>query len=139
MPKAVRVSPAVPVFVQAVNARRDRSGKSQLLRNRRSTLAADPAWLPAQLEVLVPPECEIAVLDTPGLMVDERKDNARRLEALVPAGQQALGALDAVVRREATLMAFNDCFHVLGLVLVGATVAAVLCRPAKSQASGAAH
>jgi DHA2 family multidrug resistance protein len=55
------------------------------------------------------------------------------------AGQQALGALDAVVRREATLMAFNDCFHVLGLVLVGATVAAVLCRPAKSRASGAAH
>jgi DHA2 family multidrug resistance protein len=55
------------------------------------------------------------------------------------AGQQAVAALDSVVRREATLMAFNDCFHLLGLVLIGATVAAVLCRPAKSQPSGAAH
>jgi hypothetical protein len=36
-------------------------------------------------------------------------------------------------------MAFNDCFHVLGFVLIGATVAAFLCRPAKSRASAAAH
>ncbi|HTB79404.1 MAG TPA: DHA2 family efflux MFS transporter permease subunit [Opitutaceae bacterium] len=55
------------------------------------------------------------------------------------AGQQAVVALDAVVRREATLMAFNDCFHVLGFVLIGATLAAFLCRPAKAQASVASH
>jgi DHA2 family multidrug resistance protein len=55
------------------------------------------------------------------------------------AGQQAIAALDAVVRREATLMAFNDCFYVLGLVLIGAIVAAFLSRPAKAAAAPAAH
>jgi DHA2 family multidrug resistance protein len=55
------------------------------------------------------------------------------------AGQQAIAALDAVVRREATLMAFNDCFYVLGLVLIGATIAAFLSRPAKAAAAPAAH
>jgi len=55
------------------------------------------------------------------------------------AGHQAVVALDGMVRREANLMAFNDCFHVLGLVLFGATLAAVLCRPVKGGASGAAH
>jgi DHA2 family multidrug resistance protein len=54
------------------------------------------------------------------------------------AGQQAIAALDAVVRREATLMAFNDCFHVLGLVLIGATVAAFLSKPAKGAGAGGA-
>jgi DHA2 family multidrug resistance protein len=55
------------------------------------------------------------------------------------AGKQALVALDATVRREATLMAFNDCFHVLALVLLAATVAAVFSRPAKGPAAGDAH
>ncbi len=55
------------------------------------------------------------------------------------AGQQALAALDGVVRREATLMAFNDCFHVLALVLFIAIGVAFLCRPAKGAAAGAAH
>jgi DHA2 family multidrug resistance protein len=55
------------------------------------------------------------------------------------AGQQAIATLDAVVRREATLMAFNDCFHVLGLVLILSVTAAVLCRPAKGAASAGAH
>ena len=55
------------------------------------------------------------------------------------AGQQAVAALDAALRREATLMAFNDCFRVLGLVLICATVAAFLCRPARAQASAGAH
>jgi hypothetical protein len=37
-------------------------------------------------------------------------------------------------------MAFNDCFHVLGLVLISATVAAFLSKPAKANASaGATH
>jgi DHA2 family multidrug resistance protein len=58
---------------------------------------------------------------------------------VVTAGQQALAVLDATVRREATLMAFNDCFHVLGFVLIGATVAAFLSRPVKTAASVAAH
>ena len=54
----------------------------------------------------------------------------------VTAGQQALAVVDSVVRREATLMAFSDCFHVLGFVLIGATLAAFLSRPVK--ATGAA-
>jgi DHA2 family multidrug resistance protein len=55
------------------------------------------------------------------------------------AGRQAVAALDATVRREATLMAFNDCFHVLGLVLFAAVIAAFLCRPTKGGAAAAAH
>jgi len=55
------------------------------------------------------------------------------------AGRQAVAALDGVVRREATLMAFNDCFHVLGLVLIATTIAALLCGPARARASAAAH
>lgn len=55
------------------------------------------------------------------------------------AGKQALVALDATVRREATLMAFNDCFHVLALVLLAATVAAVLSRPAKGPVAAGSH
>ena len=55
------------------------------------------------------------------------------------AGQQAVAALDATVRRSATLMAFNDCFYVLGLVLFCTVIAAFLCRPTKGGASAAAH
>ncbi len=57
----------------------------------------------------------------------------------VTAGHQAVAALDSMVRREATMMAFNDCFYVLGLVLIGATVAAFLCRPAKGGDTAGAH
>jgi len=55
------------------------------------------------------------------------------------AGQQAIVALDGVVRREANLMAFNDCFHVLGYVLIAATLAAILCRPVKGAGAAGAH
>src|SRR4051812_33917931 len=51
------------------------------------------------------------------------------------AGRQAIAALDGLVRRESTLMAFNDCFHVLALVLLAATVAAVFSRPARGAAA----
>jgi len=55
------------------------------------------------------------------------------------AGHQAISAIDAVVRREATLMAFNDCFYLLGFVLIGATLAAFLSRPVKAAAAAGAH
>jgi DHA2 family multidrug resistance protein len=55
------------------------------------------------------------------------------------AGQQAIAALDNLVRREANLHAFNDCFFVLGLVLAGAVIAAFLCRPTRGNSSAAAH
>lgn len=57
----------------------------------------------------------------------------------VTAGQQALGALDASVRREANLMAFNDCFQVLGWVLLGTIVVACLCRATKGGAAAPSH
>jgi len=53
------------------------------------------------------------------------------------AGQQAVGALDEAVRKQASMMAFNDCFHLLAYVLFGAIVAALLCRPAPKGASAA--
>ncbi len=55
------------------------------------------------------------------------------------AGQQAVAALDGMVRREANLQAFNDCFHVLGFVLLGAILVAFLCRPVKGGTSASAH
>ncbi len=55
------------------------------------------------------------------------------------AGRQAVIAVDAVVRRESNLMAFNDCFHVLGLVLLAAISAAVLCHPVKGRGAAGAH
>ncbi|HEY3757152.1 MAG TPA: MDR family MFS transporter [Opitutaceae bacterium] len=57
----------------------------------------------------------------------------------VTASKQALVALDGLVRREATIMAFNDCFHVLAFVLIGASVAAVLARPVKAKAAPGSH
>jgi DHA2 family multidrug resistance protein len=53
---------------------------------------------------------------------------------------QALGSLSAIVRREAYLQAFSDCFFVLGFVLI-ASIAAVffMQKSAFSEGSGAAH
>jgi len=55
------------------------------------------------------------------------------------AGRQALAALDSLVRREATLMAFNDCFLVLGVMLIVTIAAAFLCRPVKGATASGAH
>lgn len=46
------------------------------------------------------------------------------------ASQQAVVALDSIVRREATISAFNDCFRLLTVALLLGVVAVVLCRPA---------
>jgi len=50
---------------------------------------------------------------------------------LVTAGQQALGALAAVARREAYVMAYSDCFYLLGVLLLVTVVLVWLCQPAK--------
>lgn len=55
------------------------------------------------------------------------------------AGQQALAALDSMVRREANLHAFNDCFYVLAIVLIGATLAAFFSRPTRAGSAAGAH
>jgi DHA2 family multidrug resistance protein len=55
------------------------------------------------------------------------------------AGRQALATLDSLVRREANLQAFNDCFHVLGFVLLAAIVIAFLARPTRAGGAVGAH
>ncbi|MGC4075398.1 MAG: DHA2 family efflux MFS transporter permease subunit [Nibricoccus sp.] len=55
------------------------------------------------------------------------------------AGKQAVAALDALVRREANLQAFNDCFYLLGAVLLGTIIIAFLSRPVKAGAAAGAH
>ncbi len=49
----------------------------------------------------------------------------------VTAGQQALSALAAVVRREAYVMAYSDCFYVLGALLLSMVLVVWFSKPAK--------
>lgn len=42
--------------------------------------------------------------------------------------KKALAALDATVRREAYVMAFNDCFLAVGVALIGASCLILLCQ-----------
>jgi len=46
----------------------------------------------------------------------------------VTAGQQALGALAGIVRREAWVMAYRDCFFLLGALLLGTLLLVWICR-----------
>lgn len=55
---------------------------------------------------------------------------ARGAEAAA-AGQKALGAVAGVVRREAFVMAYGDCFYLLGLLLLAMVVPVWFCRRAK--------
>jgi len=54
----------------------------------------------------------------------------------VTAGGQALGALAGTVRREALIMAYGDCFFLLGALLFAIVIFVWLCRPAKGGALG---
>ena len=50
-------------------------------------------------------------------------------KARIPsAGQQALGAVAGVVRREAYVMAYGDCFFLIGAVLLAMVLLVWLCR-----------
>jgi MFS transporter, DHA2 family, multidrug resistance protein len=60
---------------------------------------------------------------------------ARGVESLA-AGHQALGVLAGTVRREAFVMAYSDCFFLLGAVLLSTVLLVWLCRPAKGAAVG---
>jgi MFS transporter, DHA2 family, multidrug resistance protein len=55
----------------------------------------------------------------------------------VAAGQQALGAVAGVVRREAYVMAYGDCFYLLSLLLLAMVLPVWLCRGAKGGALAA--
>ena len=55
----------------------------------------------------------------------------------VTAGNQALGALAGVVRREAFVMAYSDCFFLLAVILAATILLVWPCRPAKGSGLGA--
>jgi DHA2 family multidrug resistance protein len=55
----------------------------------------------------------------------------------VAAGQQALGVVAGVVRREATVMAYGDCFGLVGLLLLAMMLLVWPCRAAKGGALAA--
>jgi DHA2 family multidrug resistance protein len=54
------------------------------------------------------------------------------------AHMQALGAISGVVRREAYLQAFSDCFLLLGCVLLASILALIFMKKTAIGASGAA-
>ena len=54
----------------------------------------------------------------------------------VSAGQQALGAVAGIVRREAFVMAYGDCFFIVGAVLIAMVVLVWLCRKTQPQHEG---
>jgi len=58
--------------------------------------------------------------------------------AAVAAEQQALGAVAGVVRREAYVMAYGDCFFLIGAVLLAMVLLVWLCRRTKGGAAEAA-
>jgi MFS transporter, DHA2 family, multidrug resistance protein len=55
------------------------------------------------------------------------------------AHMRALGAIGGVVRREAFLLAYSDCFMVLGCVLLASTVALFFMKRARSSSAGGGH
>jgi DHA2 family multidrug resistance protein len=55
----------------------------------------------------------------------------------VAAGQKALGAVAAMVRREAFVMAYGDCFYLLGVLLLAMVLLVWFCRGAKGGALAA--
>lgn len=57
----------------------------------------------------------------------------------VTAGQRAVAALDLTVRREAYVMAFNDCFYLCGVLLIASAVALWFCKKTAVQEGAVAH
>jgi DHA2 family multidrug resistance protein len=63
---------------------------------------------------------------------------ASRGAETVTAAQQALGALAGALRRQARVMAYSDCFYLLGLLLLAMVLLVWFCQPARG-GTGAAH
>ena len=59
--------------------------------------------------------------------------------AATPAGRCNLAHDLEEIGRETNQQAFNDCFHILAVVLFAAILVALLCRPAKGPAAAGAH
>jgi len=58
---------------------------------------------------------------------------------LLTAKQQAIAALSNIVRREAFVVAFNDCFYFIGMALLLSGIAILFFKKTKAAGSGAAH
>jgi DHA2 family multidrug resistance protein len=58
---------------------------------------------------------------------------------ITTAQNQALATIDNLLRREAYIMAFNDCFYFIAWALLLSGIAALFFRPTKSGGSAAAH
>ncbi len=57
----------------------------------------------------------------------------------VTAREQAIAAIDNIVRREAFVMAFNDGFYFVGIALLLSGLILLFCKKVKSGAGAAAH
>ena len=57
----------------------------------------------------------------------------------VSAQNQAIAQIASIVRREANVMSFNDCFFFMGCALVGSAVLALFLRKAKPTAGAGGH
>ena len=55
------------------------------------------------------------------------------------AHEQAIGQIANTVRREAYIMAYNDCFYFIGLALLLTGLALLFCKKVKAGSAGAAH
>jgi DHA2 family multidrug resistance protein len=53
----------------------------------------------------------------------------------VSAGLQGAGAIAMTVRKEAFVLAYGECFFVMGVLLLSMTVLVWLCKPARGEAS----
>ncbi|MGL4378320.1 MAG: DHA2 family efflux MFS transporter permease subunit [Microcoleaceae cyanobacterium] len=58
---------------------------------------------------------------------------------IVTAQNQAIATLDKIVRREAYVMAFNDCFYFIGMALLLSGLAIIFLKKVKPGAGGSAH
>lgn len=57
----------------------------------------------------------------------------------VTAREQAIAAIDSIVRREAYTMAYNDCFYFMGFALLLCGLALLFCKKVRASGSAAAH
>lgn len=62
-----------------------------------------------------------------------------RLSNPILAYDQAIAALDNLVRREAFVMAFNDGFYFVGIALLVSGMTLLFCKKVKPSAGAAAH
>ena len=57
----------------------------------------------------------------------------------VTAKQQAIAAIDNIVRQQAYVMAYNDCFYFMGFAILLCGLALVFCKKVKAGGNAAAH